>query len=300
MEKKLNLEIAKSVSEFEGLIRKVLPKNIFYQVVYGKGLEFDGYRDFQTDEDSGNIDWKATVRAGKTLARKYIEERDLKIFFLIDSSDNMVFGSTEKLKCEYAAEMVAALAHVILLSGDRVGFSFFNNKIIKFREPGFGDRQFSILEQELSNPLNYGGESNLDISLNDLINQLDPKTSLVFIVSDFLNLTKESKETLNAFSGLFETIALVVRDPLDLKLPEINKEIIISGGQGQKLLVNPKLAGNIYEQHSLIQLSFMKQIFRNAGIDFMEFNTSDHFAINLAEFLGQRTKKRGYKKQDVH
>jgi len=129
MKRELNLDIAGSVAAFEKLIRKVLPRNIFYKVVYGKGFEFDGYRDFAQDEDASNIDWKASRRAQKLLTRKYIEERDLKILFLIDVSDNMIFGSTEKLKCEYTAELVAALSHLILFSGDKVGFKFFNNSI---------------------------------------------------------------------------------------------------------------------------------------------------------------------------
>ena len=113
-ERKLNLDIAGAVSELEMVMKKVLPRNIMWRVIWGRGLEFDGYRDYSVTDDAVNIDWKATVRAGKTLVKKYIEERDLKFMFFIDVSDNMVFGSTEKLKCEYCAELVAALSHLIL------------------------------------------------------------------------------------------------------------------------------------------------------------------------------------------
>ncbi|MEK6936143.1 MAG: DUF58 domain-containing protein [Nanoarchaeota archaeon] len=301
MERTLNLSIADRVAEFENLIKKVLPKNVFYQIVYGKGLEFDGYRDFQPDEDSTSIDWKATIRnSGKLLARKYIEERDLKIFFLIDVSDDMIFGSTEKLKCEYAAELVAALSHVILIAGDRVGFIFFNNDIVKIRDPAMGDKQFSILQQELSDPLNYEGVSDLGKVLEITMGRINKSTNLVFIVSDFLKINQKTKEILNSFSALFETIAIVVRDPLDISFPDLNKEIVIEDDYGDKLIINPHVAKNIYEQNSLEQTRFMRTVFRDAGIDFVEFTTDQHFAINLAEFLKERTKRRVYKKQDVH
>ena len=301
MEKKLNVDIPTSVAEFEMLIKKVLPKNIIFQIVHGRGLEFDGYRDFAPDEDSNNIDWKATVRAGRTLARKYIEERDLKIMFLIDVSDNMIFGSTKRLKCEYVAELVAALAHVILIAGDRVGFVLFSDKIVKIRMPGFGERQFNILSQELSDPLNYGGNSDLGSVLNILLGLLDKSTSMVFLISDFVKLNEENKKNLDLLSALFETIAIVVKDPLDKSLPEVNKEVVIENpATRERLLINPKIAKHSYEIYALEQLDSMKKIFRNAGTDFAEFNTSSPFALDLATFLKERSKRRTYKRKDVH
>ena len=42
VERKLNLDIAGAVSELEMLVKKVLPKNVMYQLLLSKGLEFDG------------------------------------------------------------------------------------------------------------------------------------------------------------------------------------------------------------------------------------------------------------------
>ena len=108
---------------------------------------------------------------------------------IIDVSDNMVFGSTNKLKCEYTAELTAALAHLILLSGDRVGFVLFNDNIVRFRPPGWGDKQFNILSQELAEPLNYGGYSDLNQVLNNLLGTLDRSLTLVFVISFGSNTT---------------------------------------------------------------------------------------------------------------
>ena len=92
----------------------------------------------------------------------------------------------------------------------------------------------------------------------------------------------------------------MVKDPLDISLPNIDKEITIEDDYGDKLIINPHVAKNIYEQNSLEQTMFMRTIFRDAGIDFVEVRTDEPFAINLAEFLKERTKRRVYKKHDVH
>ena len=63
MDRKLNLDIPGRVSELETLLKRVLPRNIIYKIVLGKGLEFDGYRDYTSSDDASMIDWKASLRA---------------------------------------------------------------------------------------------------------------------------------------------------------------------------------------------------------------------------------------------
>jgi len=288
-EQKLNLDIAGAVSELETLLKRVLPKNIMYQIVLGKGLEFDGYRDYTETDDASLIDWKASVRGKKTLIRKYVEERDLKFIFLIDVSDNMVFGSTEKLKCEYAAELAAALSHLILVNGDRFGFVLYNDNIVSRRVPELGNKQFEIFVNELSNPLIYNGGSNLNIVLDTLSDDLDRNTSMIFIISDFVKFDETYKKNLEALAGLFEIVAVIVRDPLDNHLPMMNKELIIENPETkEKLLINPKIAAKIYEENAFRQLSLVKKIFRDNNIDFLELSTEKYFAEEFAVFLKER------------
>lgn len=288
----LNLDVAGKVSEFELFMKKVLPRNIMWKVVFGKGLEFDGYRDFSPSDDAVNIDWKASVRAQKTLVRKYIEERDRKFMFLVDVSDNMVFGSTEKLKCEYSVELCAALSHLILSSGDRVGFALYNDKVKLMKSPELGLTQFDIFIHYLSDPDSYGGISNLNDILKEMIDMLDKGISVIFIVSDFIRVDGSYRKNLEVLSSLFETVALIVRDPLDNELPRLNREVVVEDPEsGEKLLFNPKVAGRSYEKYAFEQLNFVKQVFRDYGIDFLELDTRIGFAEELAGFFKERIRE---------
>jgi len=289
VEPKLNLDVAGAVSELETLLKRVLSKNIFYQMVLGKGLEFDGYRDYTQADDSSLIDWKASVRGKKTVIRRYIEERDLKFIFVIDVSDNMVFGSTEKLKCEYVAELSAALSHLILINGDRFGFILYNESVVSRRAPEVGNRQFEIFVSELSNPLIYTGGSNLNNILENLLQDLERTTSMIFIISDFVKFDETHKKNIEALSSLFEVVAIIVRDPLDSRLPVINKEVIIESPETkEKLLINPKIAAKIYEENAFKQLSLVKKIFQDNNVDFLELSTENYFAEEFAVFLKER------------
>lgn len=294
MEKKLNLDIPRNIVEFETLIDKILPKKIFYRLLLrGKGLEFDGYRNFGQDEDADNIDWKASIRANTLLAKQYIEERDIKIMFIIDIGENMIFGSTEKLKCEYCAEMAASLGKIMVNSGDKIGFIFFNNKVTKTKMPEAGEKQFNIFVYEISNAENYGGYPDINEVLESVMQRLNPSISLVILISDFIKVNEESRKKFNELAHVYETMAIMIKDPLDKTLPEINKEIVIENpNTGERMIVNPKIAKKSYERNAAEQTALVKDIFQDSNIDFLELETDKPFQMELALFLKRRIERR--------
>lgn len=294
--KKLNLEIGKKVSEFEALMHNFEIKTILYQSMFrGKGLEFDGYRDFGPDDDVARIDWKATKRSGRELVKKFIEERDLKIIFVIDVSENMVFGSSKKLKCEYAAELVAALAHLILTAGDKVGFVLYNEKVVRLFLPEGGLLRFTLLINELADSSYYGGGSDLKYVLDYLFEYLKEDISAVFIISDFIRINKGIFNALNNMAQKFEVMALIVRDPLDRTMPSFGGELVLEDPvTSEQIVINPKVIKKSYEKHAKDQEKAVISLFERAGVDFLSMSTDRQFAPDLASFLRGRIEEKRY------
>lgn len=291
---KLNVNIAGSISELEGMLKEFRLKKLIYKLFFrGKGLEFDGYRDFAPDDDATRIDWKATMRAQKTLVKQYIEERDLRIMFMIDIGENMVFGSTEKIKCEFITELVAAFSKVMLNTDDRIGFVLFGDTITHFVDCQAGEKQFEIFVDTLSNGLNYGGVTNLDQALDFSIDYFSDAISAVILVSDFLKVTGETEKKLALLSNRFETIAIRVRDPLDITLPDMEGEIILENPEThEQVIVNPNVAKNAYEKYALEQGKIVEDIFKKAEVDHLDLITNKSFAAPLAVFLKERLEGR--------
>ncbi len=294
MEGNLNLEISKKVMEFESLLERIFPRKIFYKILLrGKGLEFEGYRKIGPQEDASFIDWKASARTGSLLARQYVEEREINAVFIVDLADNMIFGSTEKLKCEYCAELTAALAHVMISKGDRVGFFLFNDRVVKVSPPKGGKSQFDVLSFELSNVNNYGGKMNLSENLEEILTYLDPSIDLLILISDFAGFNEKCVTKIQAFGGYFETLAIAIRDPLDISFPDINKEIVIeSPVSGEKLVINPKVAKKVYEDRVKRHREFIKRVLRDSKVDLLELTTGEDFVPALVDFLKGRSVQR--------
>ncbi len=281
-----------SVVGFSSMMQKFPLKRILYKTILrGKGLEFDSYRVFQQDDDASMIDWRASLRSNTLLAKKYIEERELNIYFIVDASSNVLFGSGDKLKAEFNAEIVAALSYLILESGDKIGLVMVNDDIIKYVPPKNGKNQFMLLTSFLSNPSFYKGEFNLKKGVDFLLDIVKDEYSLFIILSDFIAIKKGVQKSLKFLGSKFETLALFVRDPIDVELPMYNHQISIRDPQtGRQMIVDPKLIAEKYKLSALKQKKSILRILNQANIDTCELDCSESFFYPLYSFLKQRSR----------
>ncbi len=287
---KLNVNVPRAITEFEAAAKEFELKEKLYRIIFrGKGLEFDKYRDYAPDEDATSIDWKASLRANKLIAKQYIEERDLNIVFVFDISENMLLGSADKLKCEYAVEIFAALAHLIISSNDRVGIVLFGDEIKNFIPPKGGTNQFFNIVDILSDPSTYSGGSRIDKLLKFILAYLGKNVDVVIFISDFIRMNDRVLNDLFLVSHKFESVAIMVRDMLDKTFPEIDRELVIEDPiTKEQVLINPKMIKQIYEKSALERDRVVKSIFRKANIDLLELMTNKTFAFDLAGFLSER------------
>ena len=84
----------------------------------GSGVEFADHRNYVPGDDFRFVDWAVYRRFGKLLVRLFEEEEDLSIYFIVDCSRSMAFGSGAKF--DQARRLCAALAYVGLANLDRV------------------------------------------------------------------------------------------------------------------------------------------------------------------------------------
>jgi hypothetical protein len=294
MARELNVDYAKKISEFESAMKKFQLKRIIYKILFrGKGLEFDSYRNYSPDDDAALIDWKASYRANKTLIKQYIEERDIKIVFIVDIGDNMIFGSGDKLKCEYAAEVAVALAHLVTTSGDKVGFIIPRGKIFEYAYPQAGLKRFSLLADILQRTETYGGPPRIEEAMDFLLQHMDRSLTGIFIVSDFMHYSKDFKKKLNALSSQIETVGVMIRDPLERQLPDFDAEIAIENPQtGEKLLINPSVARGRYDFYVKQKELEVKRMFDETPADFIELVTNKNFPYYLASFMKKRAQEK--------
>lgn len=287
---KFLINFPKVIAEFENAMHKFPVKKILYKAIFrGRGLEFDSYRNFGPGDDASFIDWKASLRANNLLAKKYVEERDLNIYFLIDVSNSMLFGSMNKLKAEFVAEFVVSLGHLIIGSGDNIGLVMFSDDAVKILRPSKGKNQFALFMKFLSDSSFYGGGFDLNKGIEHALRMANSPYTVFILISDFIKTKKDSMRKLSLMGSNFETLAVMIRDPLDENLPETKYQFSVQDPySGRQMILDPDVAIKMYRRNVVRQKGVIKEMFKHSRIDVLELMTDKGFVIPLSNFLKKR------------
>ena len=92
----------------------------YHSTFKGQGVEFDEVRPYEIGDDVRSIDWNVTARTGVPYIKRFSEERELTILFLVDISGSQNYGSSERTKAELAAEVASLLALTAIRNQDKV------------------------------------------------------------------------------------------------------------------------------------------------------------------------------------
>ncbi|HIH31771.1 TPA: DUF58 domain-containing protein [Candidatus Woesearchaeota archaeon] len=254
----------------------------------GHGMEFSGYRSYQYGDDASLIDWKASLRSKSLLIKEFEEEKTVNVYFMLDVSNSMLFGSTKKFKAEYAAEIVSSLAFAILRSGDSVGLSLFNEKLVTRLPLNVGKKMHYMIVKDLSNVNNYGGNFNLGKSLNLLFSVIKGR-SVVIIVSDFLGLDEKWFKYLRIASQKYEVIGIMIRDPRDRELPaESGQYLLEDPYTGETLYVDVKQYAKAYKEFVEKEEKEIEKHFKATRSDLLKLTTNMDFAKEVIKFFRRR------------
>ncbi len=260
----------------------------------GKGVEFEEYKEYTSGDDSSLIDWKASVKANKILIKEYSEERNLKVFFLLDVSNSMVFTTTRKLKAEFSSELIISLAFLMIKNSDQVGFAMFSDKIIQKSPPRGGLAQYYRLINCLINPDNYGGDFKFSDALNFTFKYVPEKT-IVIIISDFIGIERDSKwqDLIKNNSTRFEIIPIMVRDPVDSELPKSKSSVILKDPfSDRKIKIQGNKIREKYKHFVKMQEENLRKFFSKVGISLLRLDANKPFVQPVIKYFNQRRRKR--------
>jgi uncharacterized protein (DUF58 family) len=149
--------------------------------IVGSGIEFAEHRQYTPGDSFRNIDWNLYARTEELFLKLFEEEKDLYIYFLLDSSKSMQLGDPSKWA--YAKRLVAALGYIGLSNLDRVSIVPFSSKLDERLPPTRGrDQIFKVFEFLRS--VEPGERTELEQAFETFVTQHD-RRGMVVVVSDF-------------------------------------------------------------------------------------------------------------------
>lgn len=231
-------ELLKKVRQIDIKSRKVVTELLggeYKSVFKGRGMEFDEVREYMPGDEVRTIDWNVTARTGKPFVKRFIEEREQALFFLIDMSASGAFGSSKQTKNEVAAEICGMLAFSAIKNNDRVGLIIFTDEVELFIAPDKGQHHVLRIIREILSFEPKGTGTSIAGAL-DYLGKMVKRQCVTFLISDFQDADYDKQLKLAAYH--YDLIAVTITDPRELDLPNAGLVELVDAESGEQILVD--------------------------------------------------------------
>lgn len=104
----------------------------------GAGVEFAEVREYVPGDDARTLDWNVTARTGRLTVKRFEEEREQTLHFVVDLSRSCLLGGGERPWRTAAAELVALAGSAAAEAGDRCGLVLATDRIERVVAPRHG------------------------------------------------------------------------------------------------------------------------------------------------------------------
>lgn len=259
-------------------------------------LEFSDYRPYDENDDAKYIDFLASAREGKLLIKRFEEERELTVFFLLDISESMDFWEQQK-KLDTLKEVFYILSLSASKNNDKVWSIIFNEYGYELIKPWKWMKNIQkILEIMNPSPLpplpkSEGKIRKIDnFSLNKLItffNNLPIKNSLVFLLTD--KMWEIEDKNLKILSLKNDFVYINIFDFIENNLVE--KEGILRFKKWfQTFFINSKNTHKIdeYRQLRLKKIKDFTKKLHNLKISYLMIDNTTNIFAKLLTFFKTR------------
>lgn len=290
----LSPEIIKKIRKIHiktGRIVNTMMAGQYKSVFRGAGIEFEEVREYSPGDEVKSIDWKVSARLGRPFVKLYREERELIVMLLVDMSASGLFGTTESLKMETAAEVASILAFNAIRNNDKVGAILFTDQVEKYIPPKKGSSHVwrVIKEMFTFKPAHKG--TNIREALGYL-GRVCRKKTVSFLISDFLS--PDYLQQLRMASKKHELISVLLSDPGEFSLPEggILFAEDFETGKIACLDASDESVRQRFKKQKTLEYQNILGTLKNSDMDCIEISTGASVTDALTRYFRYREKRK--------
>jgi len=259
----------------------------YHSVFKGQGIEFDEVREYIAGDDVRSIDWNVTARMGHPFVKRFSEERELTVMFVVDISGSQGFGSGTRSKAEVAAEITCLLALSAIRNDDKVGLVLFSDRIEHFVPPRKGRTAVMRLVREVlaSEETRHGTDIGGALRF---LNNVQKRKAVVFLISDFMDT--DYLPDLRITARRHDVIGCPVSDPREIDLPSVGLIEVEDPETGALTLLDTGSARirRAFREQADVHRHDLLNTFRRLKIDTITLSTDRPFVDDVRKLFRQR------------
>jgi uncharacterized protein (DUF58 family) len=259
-------------------------------LVPGSGSEAGDARAYHPGDDVRRMDWAVTARTQSPHVRETVADRELETWVVLDLSASLDFGTADSEKRDLAIAGLAAVGHLTVRGGNRLGAVVTTGERVD-RYPAVSGRLAAdrLLRAVVETPRAAGGRRGDLASAVDSLRRPPRRRGLVVVISDFLG-DLDWERPLRGLSARHELLAIEVVDPRELELADVGLLTVVDPETGQTLEVP---TGNAevrrrFAEGAAAQRADIAAALRRAGAGHLRLQTDRDWMADVVAYVAHR------------
>ncbi|MDW0111940.1 MULTISPECIES: DUF58 domain-containing protein [Sporosarcina] len=204
----------------------------------GTSLDFSDFREYHPGDDLRHIDWNVFARTDKPFIKQFLDEQEMRIHILLDSTKSMGTDG----KWDFARQLAIGFGQIALKSGDTVSFSTWTaEQNYFFRKKGALHRaSFKKFVSQLPAPSSPNGFA------DHALRHVPKAVTVLFIITDGL-------EELSKWELLFKRLPGICRDVRVMTIHSRTEEVPTYEGDVRFIDVEDEAIVEVSLNHRIVQ-----------------------------------------------
>ena len=256
---------------------------------HGFSVEFAEHRQYMPGDPIRNVDWKVFGKTDRYYVKQFEEETNLKSYIILDCSASMRYTSKKITKFDYARQLAASLAYLMLKQQDAVGLLTYDEKIRRFIPARMARPHLNVLLKEMDSA-EASEKTDSGSAFHELAERIK-RRGLVIIISDLLDDYEKIISGIKHFRHKkHEVIIFRILDPREVDFNFPSEARFKDMETGEIILTNPHQVKEKYREQFSNFTEGLKSELRRALVDFNTFSTAESYDKALFAYLARRSK----------
>jgi len=256
---------------------------------HGFSVEFAEHRQYMPGDPLRHLDWKVLAKSDRKYIKQYEEETNLRAMLLVDTSASMGYGSRGITKLDYARQLAAALAYLMLRQNDAVGLFAFASGHAEQIPPrstmGHARPLLLLLER-----LRPAGGTDFVASLHSLAERMT-RRGLVVILSDLLDNPERIEQAVHHFRHRkHEVLVFHILDPQEVAFDFEREAVYVDMEIGERVTTRPQELRQDYRARIGEWRDRIRQFCVEKRADYVPLTTDQPYDRALLEYLSKRAR----------
>jgi uncharacterized protein (DUF58 family) len=252
----------------------------------GPGTEAGESREYRPGDDVRRMDWPVTARTTLPHVRQTTADRELETWVAIDLSASLDFGTALYLKRDLALAAAAAITHLTVRGGNRIGAVVGTSAAITRMPARPGRKDAQGLLRAIARVAPHPGRASLG-ELVDALNRPPRRRGQAVVISDFMTPVEEWARPLRKLGVRHDLLVVEIVDPRELELPDVGVMVFADPETGRVHEVqtaDPGLRAR-YAHAAAAQRAEIASAVRAAGAAHLRLRTDSDWLIDIVRFV---------------